>query len=102
MRTEQEYRNLEAENTRLTADVERLTKERDEARRTVKMAHEEGTRQIATLQARIDELEAEPTIVSKMKQLCEQSLDPETFTKWEQVKSVLFETRRAFKTGDKS
>ena len=59
MRTDQEYRNLEAENTRLTADVERLTKERDEARRTVKMAHEEGTRQIATLQARIDGLEAE-------------------------------------------
>ena len=61
MRTDQEYRNLEAENTRLTAEIERLTKERDEARRTVKMAHEEGTRQIATLQARIDELEAKIT-----------------------------------------
>ena len=59
MRTDQEYRNLEAENTRLAAEVERLTKERDEARRTVKMAHEEGTRQIATLQARIDDLAAE-------------------------------------------
>lgn len=33
MRTDQEYRNLEAENTRLTADVERLTKERDDDRK---------------------------------------------------------------------
>ena len=33
MRTEQEYRNLEAENTRLTADVERLTKDRDDDRK---------------------------------------------------------------------
>ena len=63
MRTEQEYRNLEAENTRLSAEVERLTKERDDDRR-----REYGYSQqtvdalqstIATLQARIDELEAE-------------------------------------------
>ena len=33
MRTDQEYRNLEAENTRLTADVERLTKDRDDDRK---------------------------------------------------------------------
>ena len=33
MRTEQEYRNLEAEHTRLTADVERLTKDRDDDRK---------------------------------------------------------------------
>ena len=48
-----------SEYDRLVASIERLTKERDEARRTVKMAHEEGTRQIATLQARIDDLAAE-------------------------------------------
>ena len=58
MRTEQEYRNLEAENTRLTADVERLTKERDEARRTVKMAHDEGTR----LQHEVDRLKGEGAV----------------------------------------
>lgn len=33
MRTDQEYRNLEADNTRLTAEVERLTKERDDDRK---------------------------------------------------------------------
>ena len=33
MKTDQEYRNLEAENTLLTADVERLTKERDDDRK---------------------------------------------------------------------
>ena len=33
MRTEQEYRNLEAENARLAAEVERLTKERDDDRK---------------------------------------------------------------------
>ena len=33
MRTEQEYRNLEAENTRLAAEIERLTKARDDDRK---------------------------------------------------------------------
>lgn len=33
MRTDQEYRNLEAENARLAAEVDRLTKERDDDRK---------------------------------------------------------------------
>ena len=60
MRTEQEYRNLEAENTRLSAEVERLKQELDEAL----LIHQTDTGTesvVATLQARIDELEAERT-----------------------------------------
>ena len=58
MRTEQEYRNIEAENARLTAEVERLKQELDEAL----LIHQTDTGTesvVATLQARIDELEAE-------------------------------------------
>lgn len=50
-----------------------MTKERDEARRTVKMAHEEGTRQITTLQARIDEL---------MLTYCPDEMTPEQLAEW--------------------
>ena len=64
---------LRAENARLAAEIERLTKERDEARRTVKMAHEEGARQIATLQARIDEL---------MLEYCPEEMTPEQLDEW--------------------
>ena len=60
MRTEQEYRNIKAENARLTAEVERLKQELDEAL----LIHQTDTGTesvVATLQARIDELEAERT-----------------------------------------
>ena len=58
MRTEQEYRNLEEENTRLAAKAERLKQELDEAL----LIHQTDTGTesvVATLQAHIDGLEAD-------------------------------------------
>lgn len=40
---------------------------------------------------------SEIDILSKMQLMCESSLDPESFEKWEQVKKVLYNTRRELK-----
>ena len=72
MRTEQEYRNLEAENARLAAEVERLKQELDEAL----LIHQTDTGTesvVATLQARIDEL---------MLEYCPDEMTPEQLDEW--------------------
>ena len=76
MRTDQEYRNLEAENTRLTADVERLTKERDAtiaqqaaeierertARKTAQESIENYKGECTRLQHEVDRLKGEGAV----------------------------------------
>ena len=71
MRTEQEYRNLEAENARLAAEVERLTKEIDS--QIPAGVIQKQMKAIATLQARIDEL---------MLEYCPDEMTPEQLDEW--------------------
>jgi hypothetical protein len=40
---------------------------------------------------------SEKATIEKMNNMCDQSLDPGTHNKWEEVKSMLFENRKALK-----